>query len=275
MMTVEGPPALFVPATALQVSRDVEAALAFVRRFPHLVAAGFATSGCVLFAAATTFVGLLHLPALLLAVPWALSLSSFAMAFCVARYARRRAGTGGMDVEIERRILEVAIAHGGRLTTTAVAHELSIPLREADAALTALAKASYLAIETHPASGALVYVFPEIDAGLVPAKTSAIGDDRMALVRHTAPPPASAGQVGTPMSIVRVSSKSRVTTALLAICGGSFGAHKFYLGEPIAGITQFVLMWTLLPAIAGLYEGLRYLLMSDHAFDLKYNARVM
>jgi TM2 domain-containing membrane protein YozV len=193
-----------------------------------------------------------------------------ATAFFVARHARRRLGTGGMDADAERRILEVAVACKGRVTTTAVAHALSMPLGEADAALTALSRAGYLAIETHPASGMLVYVFPEIDAGLLPSKVPAAGHPAVACSPATALVRPSLADRG----LVRVSYKRRDTAALLAILGGSLGAHKFYLGEPLAGLARFVLFWTLLPALAGLCEGLGYLFMSDHAFDVKYNARL-
>jgi hypothetical protein len=89
----------------------------------------------------------------------------------VAR-ARRRITTGGIDPEVERRILDVAVACGGKVTVTAVARALSMPMAEADATLSALAKSGHVAVENDPASGVVVYVFPDIDAGLVPARRS-------------------------------------------------------------------------------------------------------
>ena len=258
-------------------SSEGGAVFALAARHPRLVAAALATTACVLIASAATVVSLLQLPALVLAAPWALSLSLVATALFVARHARRRVGTGGVAADVERRILEVAVEHRGRLTTTAVAHALSMPLGEADAALTALSRAGYLAIETHPASGVIVYVFPEIDAGLVPAKAPASSDTGGA---SDASPPevtlvrAGPMPLGASVGLVRVSTKSRGTAALLAICGGAFGAHKFYLGEPIAGMVHLVMFWTFLPALAGFCEGLGYLFMSDHAFDLKHNTRL-
>ncbi len=260
---------------ALRPSSDSGAALALAVRHPRLVAAALATTACVLMASAATVVSLLQLPALVLAAPWALALSLVATALFVARHARRRVGTGGVEADVERRILDVAVAHRGRVTTTAVAHALSMPLGEADAALTALSRAGYLAIETHPASGVIVYVFPEIDAGLVPAKSPAPGEASDAgppettLVRPGVVPP------GASVGLVRVSCRSRGTAALLAICGGAFGAHKFYLGEPVAGMVHLLMFWTFLPALAGFCEGLGYLFMSDHAFDLKHNTRLV
>lgn len=261
--------ALPTALSAPPASHDLGAALALAARHPRLVAALLATAGSVLLACATTVVSLLELPAMVMTAPWVLSLSLVASALFVARQARKRRGTGGIDADTERGILEVAVARGGQVTTTALAHALSMPLGEADAALTALSRAGYLGVETHPASGVLVYVFPEIDAGLVPPE---------AFVRRDAPetrsPETALARSGTAMVLLRVSCKSRVTAALLAICGGSLGAHKFYLGQPLVGLVHFVMFWTLLPAIAGVFEGLGYLLMTDHAFDLKYNARL-
>ena len=165
----------------------------------------------------------------------------------------------------------MAVACGGRVTTTAVAYLLSIPLGEADRALTTLSRAGYLGVEAHASSGALVYVFPEIEAGLVPATAAASGGLRAPAVAPLAPDSPRRDAV---VGLVRVSHKSKVTAALLAICGGVFGAHKFYLGQPIAGLIHMALFWTFLPAIAALFEGLGYLLMSDHAFDVKHNARL-
>ncbi len=74
--------------------------------------------------------------------------------------------------------------------------------------------------------------------------------------------------------LVRSSNRSKGTAAVLAFFLGGLGAHKFYLGQPVMGAIYLCLCWTLLPAIAGLFEGMSYLVTSDHAFDMKYNARL-
>jgi TM2 domain-containing membrane protein YozV len=236
-------------------------------RHPRLVAGALATAACLVFAGAATIVKLLELPLMTLAAPWALGLSLAASALFVGPHARKRLGTGGIDAETERRILEVAMASRGRVTTTAVAHALSLPLVEADRALTALSRAGYLAVETHPASGVIVYVFPEIDAGLVPPLPAP--SDAAGPALQVAP------SQGTFPGLVRVSHKRRATAALAAIFGGCLGLHKFYLGEPLAGLLYMVTFWTFLPAIAGIIEGIGYLVMSEHAFDVKHNARLV
>jgi TM2 domain-containing membrane protein YozV len=82
---------------------------------------------------------------------------------------------------------------------------------------------------------------------------------------------ANAGYGG---GLVRVSNKTKGTAAVLAIFLGGFGVHKFYLGQPIMGLLYLCFFWTFLPAIAGFFEGVGYLATSDHAFDMKYNARL-
>ena len=74
--------------------------------------------------------------------------------------------------------------------------------------------------------------------------------------------------------LVRTGNRSRTTAAVLAIFFGGFGFHKFYLGAPIMGLLYLFFCWTFLPAIAGFFEGLGYLLTSEQAFDMKYNARL-
>jgi hypothetical protein len=154
---------------------------------------------------------------------------------------------------------------GGRVTTPSVAHALSLPLSQADAALAALAKAGYVSVETHPLSNVVVYVFPDIDAGFV--APTMLPEDRVSAVPAIATIPAV--PVNASLALVRVSSKSRLTAALLAFCGGAVGAHKFYLQERALGVLYLLMFWTFLPAIAGFFEGVGYLFMSEHAFDIK------
>jgi TM2 domain-containing membrane protein YozV len=80
--------------------------------------------------------------------------------------------------------------------------------------------------------------------------------------------------VGHGGGLVRVSTKNKGTAAVLAIFLGGFGVHKFYLGQPVMGLLYLCLFWTFLPAVVGFCEGIAYLASSDHAFDLKHNARL-
>lgn len=62
----------------------------------------------------------------------------------------------------------------------------------------------------------------------------------------------------------------RIAAAIFAILLGSFGVHRFYLGQIGWGILYVLFCWTLVPAVAGLIEGILYLTMSDEEFDAKY-----
>lgn len=65
--------------------------------------------------------------------------------------------------------------------------------------------------------------------------------------------------------------KSRTTAALLAFFLGGFGAHHFYLGQPVIGILYILFVWTFIPALIAFIEFVVYLCMSDESFDAKYN----
>lgn len=63
--------------------------------------------------------------------------------------------------------------------------------------------------------------------------------------------------------------KSRVTAGVLALLLGGLGIHKFYLGAWGWGVVYILLCWTLLPGIAALVEGIRYLVLSEADFRRK------
>lgn len=66
------------------------------------------------------------------------------------------------------------------------------------------------------------------------------------------------------------SERSRILAAVLAICLGGLGIHKFYLGQAGWGLIYFIFSWTFIPAILGFFEGIIYLSMSDKSFEKKY-----
>jgi len=71
--------------------------------------------------------------------------------------------------------------------------------------------------------------------------------------------------------------KSKFLTAVLAFFGGSFGLHRFYLGDHQAGfvfifLTVFLSAFTIpVTAIMGVFEALRFFSMGQSEFDRKYN----
>ncbi|WP_046004625.1 TM2 domain-containing protein [Pseudoalteromonas rubra] len=81
-------------------------------------------------------------------------------------------------------------------------------------------------------------------------------------VRQSAPP----GALGS----TAANGKSRVAAALFAFFLGSFGAHKFYLGQVGLGVLYLFFCWTFIPALISLIEFILFLTMSDEAFNQKY-----
>lgn len=65
--------------------------------------------------------------------------------------------------------------------------------------------------------------------------------------------------------------KNKVAAGVLALVAGSFGIHRFYLGDIGKGILHLVLFWTSIPFFIGLVDGIIFLTMDDEKFDRKYN----
>jgi TM2 domain-containing membrane protein YozV len=57
--------------------------------------------------------------------------------------------------------------------------------------------------------------------------------------------------------------KSRAIAAALALLLGSFGIHKFYLGQVAWGILYLVFFWTYIPGLIGWFEALYFLTRSN------------
>ena len=57
----------------------------------------------------------------------------------------------------------------------------------------------------------------------------------------------------------------------LALCLGTFGAHKFYLGDKARGFAYVLLCWTLIPLVVSIYEAILIAQMSRVSFNLAYN----
>ena len=58
--------------------------------------------------------------------------------------------------------------------------------------------------------------------------------------------------------------------AWLAIFLGGVGAHKFYLGQIKPGVIYTLFVWTLIPSIIGIIEGIRLFHLSSEQFALEY-----
>jgi len=73
-----------------------------------------------------------------------------------------------------------------------------------------------------------------------------------------------------PVPLAQASRKSRGVAAVAAFFFGGLGLHRFYLGNYLAGIVYFVFCWTMIPVIAGMFEGIKLALMDDVEFHNRY-----
>ncbi|WP_309743460.1 NINE protein [Chamaesiphon sp. OTE_20_metabat_361] len=65
--------------------------------------------------------------------------------------------------------------------------------------------------------------------------------------------------------------RNRTAAILICFFGGSFGVHKFYLGNPVLGILYLVFCWTFIPGLISFFEFLGLCFMSDREFDARFN----
>lgn len=65
--------------------------------------------------------------------------------------------------------------------------------------------------------------------------------------------------------------RNKTTAALLAFFLGGFGGQYFYLGRVGAGIASILFCWTLIPCFIALYHTIKFLTISDEAFNQEYN----
>lgn len=69
---------------------------------------------------------------------------------------------------------------------------------------------------------------------------------------------------------IETEGKNKSITALLAFFLGSFGAHRFYLHQ-WWGIFYILFIWTGIPQLLGLIEGIVFLSTSDEKWDKRHN----
>lgn len=67
--------------------------------------------------------------------------------------------------------------------------------------------------------------------------------------------------------------KSKLVASLLAIFLGSFGIHKFYLGDTTQGVIYLIFFWTAIPGIVGFVEGIIWLTQRNEIWLGKYGDR--
>ena len=78
--------------------------------------------------------------------------------------------------------------------------------------------------------------------------------------------------IKTNLNSAREKKRNKKTALILSIpIIGCFGVHKFYLGENGNGILFLLFSWTIIPAIASLFNFISILTMTEEKFDTKYN----
>jgi TM2 domain-containing membrane protein YozV len=68
--------------------------------------------------------------------------------------------------------------------------------------------------------------------------------------------------------------RDRKIAVILAFAGAIApisGLHKFYLKQPLWGLTYLLLSWTPIPRVASALEGIWYLSQDAQEFDQKFN----
>jgi TM2 domain-containing membrane protein YozV len=74
----------------------------------------------------------------------------------------------------------------------------------------------------------------------------------------------------TGMSESSNGADDKTITALLAIFLGGFGVHRFYVGHMKLGVLYLCLIWTSIPAWAGVIEGILILVKDDDWYVENY-----
>lgn len=78
-------------------------------------------------------------------------------------------------------------------------------------------------------------------------------------------------QFASPALDASQAKTKRTTAGILGILLGGLGVHKFYLGQWGWGIVYLLFVWAYVPALLGLAEGIRYLVLDEDEFQRKLN----
>jgi TM2 domain-containing membrane protein YozV len=64
--------------------------------------------------------------------------------------------------------------------------------------------------------------------------------------------------------------KRQGTATLLALFGGMFGLHHFYIGQIRAGVLSILFFWTGVPLILSLIDGVKFALADEEEFKRRF-----
>jgi TM2 domain-containing membrane protein YozV len=70
-----------------------------------------------------------------------------------------------------------------------------------------------------------------------------------------------------------VARSSQTAAVLLAMFGGIFGLHHFYLGDRRRGFKYLAFFWTLIPMVVGWFDTVKLAWLNADEFDERYPAR--
>ncbi len=65
--------------------------------------------------------------------------------------------------------------------------------------------------------------------------------------------------------------KNKTTAGIFALVFGGLGVHRFYLGQPGKGLLYLLFVWTFIPTIIAMIDGIVFLTQDEDKFDRKYN----
>ncbi len=65
--------------------------------------------------------------------------------------------------------------------------------------------------------------------------------------------------------------KNKTTAGIFALVFGGLGVHRFYLGQKGLGILYLLFVWTFIPTIIAMIDGIVLLTQDEEKFNRKYN----
>ncbi len=68
--------------------------------------------------------------------------------------------------------------------------------------------------------------------------------------------------------------KNKTTAGIFALVFGGLGVHRFYLGQTGRGILYLLFIWTFIPTIIAMIDGIVFLTQDEDTFDRKYNPEI-
>ena len=68
--------------------------------------------------------------------------------------------------------------------------------------------------------------------------------------------------------------KNKTTAGIFALFFGGLGVHRFYLGQTGKGLLYLLFIWTFIPTIIAMIDGILFLTQTEEAFNKKYNPEI-